>query len=59
MELRIDGQWQYKWYDAKSTGGEFGRQVRAFRNLVTADASADPRGEAGFEAPHGRDTPKA
>ncbi|MGF1562152.1 MAG: glutathione S-transferase family protein [Geminicoccaceae bacterium] len=48
MGLLIDGVWQDKWYDTKSTGGRFKRQDSSFRNWVTAD------GSSGFKAEPGR-----
>ncbi|MEM1139939.1 MAG: glutathione S-transferase family protein [Pseudomonadota bacterium] len=50
----VDGQWRDEWYDTKSTGGKFKRQVQAFRNWVTEDGSAGPSGEGGFKAEPGR-----
>ncbi len=50
MGLLVNGTWQDKWYDTKSTGGRFVRQDAAFRNWVTEDGSAGPTGEAGFKA---------
>ncbi len=54
MGLLVDGQWQDKWYDTKSTGGRFKRSASQFRHWVTADGSAGPSGEAGFQAESGR-----
>ena len=54
MGQLVDGQWQDKWYDTKSTGGRFQRSASQFRNWVTADGSAGPSGEAGFSAESGR-----
>ncbi len=54
MGLLVDGIWQDKWYDTKSTGGRFKRQESAFRNWVTADGAPGPSGEGGFEAEPGR-----
>lgn len=50
MGLLVDGVWQDKWYDTKSTGGRFQRQDAAFRNWITADGSAGPSGASGFKA---------
>ncbi len=50
MGLLVDGVWQDKWYDTKSTGGKFKRTEATFRNWITADGSAGPTGEAGFKA---------
>jgi len=41
MGLLVDGKWQDKWYDTKSTGGRFVRQDSAFRDWVTADGTSD------------------
>lgn len=54
MGLLVDGTWQDKWYDTKSTGGAFKRSEAQFRNWVTADGSAGPSGEGGFAAESGR-----
>ena len=54
MGLLVDGQWQDRWYDTKSTGGRFVRRDAQFRNWVTPDGSAGPSGDAGFEAAAGR-----
>ena len=54
MGLLVDGKWQDKWYDTKSTGGEFKRSEAHFRNWVTADGSPGPSGEGGFKAESGR-----
>ncbi|WP_376693966.1 glutathione S-transferase family protein [Wenzhouxiangella sp. EGI_FJ10409] len=50
MGLLVDGQWHDQWYDTESTGGRFKRDAAAFRNWVTADGSAGPSGEGGFQA---------
>ncbi|MGF6777325.1 glutathione S-transferase family protein [Paraburkholderia sp. GAS334] len=54
MGLLVNGQWQDRWYDTKSTGGRFMRKDAAFRNWVTADGSAGPSGVGGFRAEAGR-----
>ncbi|EKF73406.1 glutathione S-transferase domain-containing protein [Alcanivorax hongdengensis A-11-3] len=54
MGLLVDGQWQDKWYDTKSTGGRFQRSQSQFRNWVTAEGNAGPEGQAGFAAESGR-----
>lgn len=54
MGLLVDGQWQDKWYDTKSTGGRFERSESQFRNWVTADGEPGPTGEGGFRAERGR-----
>lgn len=54
MGLLVDGEWQDKWYDTKSSGGKFERSAAQFRNWVTADGTAGPSGQAGFKAESGR-----
>lgn len=54
MGLLQEGKWVDQWYDTKSTGGHFVRKSPQFRNWITADGSAGPSGEAGFEAEAGR-----
>lgn len=54
MGLLVDGTWQDKWYDTKSTGGAFKRSEALFRNWVTADGSAGPTGVDGYKAESGR-----
>lgn len=54
MGLLVEGQWHDKWYDTDSTGGRFERSKSQFRNWVTADGSAGPSGEGGFNAESGR-----
>ncbi len=50
MGQLVDGVWHDTWYDTKTTGGKFVRSTAAFRNWITADGSAGPSGEGGFEA---------
>ncbi|MEX0329698.1 MAG: glutathione S-transferase family protein [Ruegeria sp.] len=54
MGLLVDGEWHDTWYDTKSTGGAFKRSAAQFRNWLTADGSAGPSGQAGFNAESGR-----
>jgi len=54
MGQLVDGKWHDTWYDTSKTGGKFERSTSAFRNWVTADGSAGPSGEGGFEAESGR-----
>jgi len=54
MGLLVDGVWQDKWYDTKSTGGAFKRSASQFRNWVTADGRPGPSGKGGFKAEAGR-----
>ncbi len=48
MGLLVEGKWQDKWYDTKSTGGRFVRRESQFREWITAD------GSSGFKAEPGR-----
>jgi len=52
--LLVEGRWQTDWYDTKSEGGRFVRKSPSFRNWITADGSAGPTGEGGFDAQSGR-----
>jgi len=54
MGLLVDGTWQDKWYDTKSTGGSFKRTTTSFRRWVTADGSPGPDGQDGVPAEAGR-----
>jgi glutathionyl-hydroquinone reductase len=54
MGLLVEGVWHDRWYDTKSTGGRFVRQVAPFRNWITADGSPGTSGEGGFKAEAGR-----
>lgn len=54
MGLLVDGKWQDKWYDTKSSGGKFERSAAKFRNWITADGTAGPSGTDGFKAESGR-----
>ena len=54
MGVLIDGQWQDRPRDTRSTGGRFVRRDAQFRNWVTADGSPGPSGDGGFKAEPGR-----
>ena len=54
MGLLVDGRWQDRWYDTKSTGGRFARQRSRFRNWITADGGPGPTVDGGFKAEAGR-----
>lgn len=54
MGMLVEGTWQDKWYDTKSTGGRFERSQSKFRNWITPDGAKGPTGEAGFKAEPGR-----
>lgn len=46
MGLLVDGEWQDKWYDTKSSGGRFVREKSVFREWVTGDGSSGFAAEA-------------
>ena len=54
MGLLVEGVWHDQWYDTKSTGGRFERQLPQFRSWVTSDGAAGPAGDSGFTAESGR-----
>ncbi len=54
MGQLVDGKWSDEWYDTKKSGGRFVRSESGFRNWITPDGSAGPRGEDGFVAEAGR-----
>ncbi|MEM7084048.1 MAG: glutathione S-transferase family protein [Pseudomonadota bacterium] len=54
MGLLQDGKWVDQWYDTSKNGGRFQRKASSFRHWVTADGSAGPSGEGGFNAEAGR-----
>ena len=54
MGLLQQGKWVDKWYDTKTSGGEFRRQDSRFRSWLTANGEAGPNGELGFKAEKGR-----
>jgi putative glutathione S-transferase len=37
MGLLVNGKWQDKWYDTKSTGGKFVRKDSSFRNFIGSE----------------------
>ncbi|ARU54623.1 glutathione transferase [Oleiphilus messinensis] len=53
MGLLVQGKWQDKWYNTGSDG-DFKREAAQLRNWITADGSAGPSGQAGFQAESGR-----
>jgi len=46
MGLLVEGKWQDKWYDTKSTGGRFVRGESQFRDWITADGSSGFKAES-------------
>ncbi|WP_375749562.1 glutathione S-transferase family protein [Vibrio sp. HN007] len=54
MGLLVNGVWQDKWYNTKTSKGKFQREDAQLRNWITVDGSAGPSGESGFEAESGR-----
>ena len=54
MGVLVEGKWQDKWYDTKTTGGHFVRPDSRYRHWVTADGSPGPTGEGDFKAEPGR-----
>jgi putative glutathione S-transferase len=54
MGLLVNGVWQDRGYDTKSTGGRFERTETLFRNWITPDGAAGRGGESGFKAEAGR-----
>ncbi len=50
MGLLVDGKWEDRWYDTKSSGGRFIRSESQFRNWITPDGRPGPTGEGGFAA---------
>jgi len=54
MGLLIDGKWSTAWHDTSRSGGHFVREDAHHRHWITADGSAGPSGEGGFEAESGR-----
>ena len=50
MGLLVDGQWQDKWYDTKSSDGKFVREASKLRSWVTSDGSAGETGSSGYKA---------
>jgi len=54
MGLLVNGEWQDRWYDTKSSDGRFVRQKQAFRHWITPDGEPGPSGSGGFAAEPGR-----
>ena len=47
MGLLVEGKWQDRWIDTKSTGGRFQRTQTSFRDTVTTDGGSGFAAEAG------------
>ncbi|MEJ6782528.1 glutathione S-transferase family protein [Aminobacter sp. Piv2-1] len=54
MGLLVEGKWQDRWYDTKSTGGKFVRSHAQWRDWITVDGKPAPRRTRGFKAEPGR-----
>ena len=54
MGLLVNGEWHDKWYDTDKSDGAFQREDAQLRHWVTADGSAGPTGDSGFQAESGR-----
>jgi putative glutathione S-transferase len=54
MGLLVNGVWTDRWYDTSTSKGRFLRQESGFRNWITADGTAGPTGDGGFQAEPGR-----
>lgn len=54
MGLLVDGRWQDRWYDTKSSGGRFERSESSFRNWLTSNGQPGASGKGGFTAAPGR-----
>jgi len=54
MGLLQKGVWVDQWYNTDNSDGAFRRQDSRFRNWLTANGEAGPKGETGFKAEKGR-----
>lgn len=54
MGLLVEGKWQDRWYDTKSTGGKFVRSHSQWRDFVTVDGKPAKGRTRGFKAEPGR-----
>ncbi|MGF7005372.1 glutathione S-transferase family protein [Aminobacter sp. BE322] len=54
MGLLVEGKWQDRWYDTKSTGGKFVRSHAQWRDWITVDGKPAPGRTRGFKAEPGR-----
>ncbi|MCX8572142.1 glutathione S-transferase family protein [Aminobacter sp. MET-1] len=54
MGLLVEGKWQDRWYDTKSTGGKFVRSHAQWRDWITVDGKPAAGRTRGFRAEPGR-----
>ncbi|WP_269932515.1 glutathione S-transferase family protein [Aminobacter sp. HY435] len=54
MGLLVEGKWQDRWYDTKSTGGKFVRSHAQWRDWITVDGRPAEGRTRGFKAEPGR-----
>ncbi|PWK71520.1 glutathione S-transferase family protein [Aminobacter sp. AP02] len=54
MGLLVEGKWQDRWYDTKSTGGKFVRSHSQWRDWITVDGKPAEGRTRGFKAEPGR-----
>lgn len=54
MGLLVEGKWQDRWYDTKSTGGKFVRSHAQWRDWITVDGKPAEGRTRGFKAEPGR-----
>lgn len=54
MGLLVEGKWQDRWYDTKSTGGKFVRANSQWRDWITVDGKPAQGRTRGFKAEPGR-----
>ncbi|GAA4118726.1 glutathione S-transferase family protein [Aminobacter aganoensis] len=54
MGLLVEGKWQDRWYDTKSTGGKFVRSHAQWRDWITTDGKPAEGRTRGFKAEPGR-----
>ncbi|WP_378949274.1 glutathione S-transferase family protein [Mesorhizobium sp. ANAO-SY3R2] len=54
MGLLVEGKWQDRWYDTKSTGGKFVRSHAQWRDWITVDGKPAEGRIRGFKAEPGR-----
>ncbi|TPK93820.1 glutathione S-transferase family protein [Mesorhizobium sp. B2-4-12] len=54
MGLLVEGKWQDRWYDTKSSGGKFVRTQSQWRDWITRDGKPAGGRSRGFKAEPGR-----